>query len=468
MKIMNMTGKKSAFFKALGIIAATSILVSGCGGATRSKVQPQSLAEISQTSFDWKQYAGTTVNVMLVDHPWTNGFKATLADFMKETGIKVNLDVVSEDLYFDKLDAGFKIGNGPDVFMTGLDSTIVAQQRDGVIESLTRFINNPKLTTSDYNLADFPREVLDPAELLALNGKKELFGIPISTECYILFYNKHLVDKYLGGVVPTTMPDLISDAQLITKAGKGEVFGSVVRGLANADIDILTSLVYNQWSNTAGKISLPYNVWFKDSWNSPRMTDPSVVKGLSDYAALMAAGPPERFKVDWSMANDLFKQGKVAFYIDASVFQPGFEDRATSPVAGQVGYALLPTGAFGGGTGQWSWGIGVSSASKQKEAAWLLTQWFTDSARTALIGTYTGGPSRQSSAAIPAFNSKLNINFVTTVKIAMNTARPTSLINEDSAPIVAAITSNVIDMAKGKDPTSAAQNAQSQLKSLSK
>ena len=50
----------------------------------------------------------------------------------------------------------------------------------------------------------------------------------------------------------------------------------------------------------------------------------------------------------------------------------------------------------------------------------------------------------------------------------MNTARPTSLINEDSDPIVAAITSNVIDMAKGKDPTSAAQNAQSQLKYLSK
>jgi len=294
MKIMNRTGKKSAFFKALGIIAATSILVSGCGGATRSKVQPQSLDEISKTSFDWKQYSGTTVNVMLVDHPWTNGFKATLADFMKETGIKVNLDVVSEDLYFDKLAAGFRNANGPDVFMTGLDSTIVNQHREGVIESLTPFINNPKITASDYNLADFPKEVLDPAELPALNGKKELFGIPISTECYILFYNQHLVDKYLGGVVPTTMADLISDAQLITQAGKGEVFGSVVRGLANADIDILTSLVYNQWSSTAGKISLPYNVWFKDSWSSPRMTDPAVVKGLSDYAALMAAGPPNR------------------------------------------------------------------------------------------------------------------------------------------------------------------------------
>jgi hypothetical protein len=50
----------------------------------------------------------------------------------------------------------------------------------------------------------------------------------------------------------------------------------------------------------------------------------------------------------------------------------------------------------------------------------------------------------------------------------MNTARPTSIISENSDPIVSAITSNVIDMAKGKDPNSAAQNAQTQLKSLSK
>ena len=468
MKIMNWTSKRSVTFKALGLLTATSILVSGCGGATRGKVQPESLDQISKTNFNWKQYAGSTVNVMLVDHPWTNGFKATVADFTKETGIKVNLQVLPEDEYFDKLDKDFKTSTAPDVFMTGLDFAIANQQREGQIASLTPFINNPKLTSSNYNIGDFPKAVLDPAELTALNGKKELFGIPISTECYILFYNKHLVAKYLGGVVPTTMPDLIADAQLITKAGKGEVFGSVVRGLANADIDVLTSLVYNEWSSTGAEISLPYNVWFKDSWSTPRMTDPAIVKGLSDYAALMAAGPPNRFSVDWSAANDLFKQGKAAFYIDASVFQPGFEDRATSPVAGQVGYALLPTAAFGGGTGQWSWGIGVSQTSKQKEAAWFLTQWFTDSARTALLGTFTGGPPRQSSAAIPAFNSKLNINFVTTVKIAMNTARPTSLIGADVDPIVSAITSNVIAMAKGSDPNLAAQNAQRELKSLIK
>jgi hypothetical protein len=50
----------------------------------------------------------------------------------------------------------------------------------------------------------------------------------------------------------------------------------------------------------------------------------------------------------------------------------------------------------------------------------------------------------------------------------MNTARPTSLIGADVDPIVSAITSNVIAMAKGSDPNLAAQNAQRELKSLIK
>lgn len=468
MTAITRVGKLRALPKVLAIFVVLSVLLTGCGATARGKVQPQNINQNSDTAFDWKKYSGTTVNVMLVDHPWTKGFKANLNDFTKETGIKVHLQVVTEDLYADTLAKDFKNRTGPDVFMTGLDSGIVDQHREGLIESLTPFLNNPHLTTSDYNVADFPSEVLEPAQLPADNGKKELFGLPISTECYILFYNKYLVNKYLAGVVPGTMADLIADAQLITKAGKGEVFGSVVRGLAYSDTDVLTSFVYNEWSSTEGKISLPYNVWFKDSWKSPRLTDPAIVKGLSEYAALMAAGPPNRFSIDWAAANDLFKQGKAAFYLDASVFQPGFEDRSTSPIAGRVGYSLLPTGAFGGTTGQWSWGIGISSASKHKEAAWYLTQWFTDSARTALIGGFTGGPPRQSSAAIPAFNSKLNINFVSTVKIAMNTARPTSVISADLDPIVNAITRNVIEMAKGMDPHMAAEHAQEQLKSLNK
>jgi multiple sugar transport system substrate-binding protein len=255
---------------------------------------------------------------MMDEHPWTTGMKANLDAFTKATGIKVDVQAYGEDIYFDKMNQAIRTATSPDVFMTGLDFTVATQKDAGLLESLTPYINNPSLTSPDYNLADFPSGVLAPAQFPAASGATELYGIPISTECYILFYNKDLVAQYLGGKVPTTMPELIADAQLITKAGKGEVFGSLVRGVrASGIVDTPTGMVFNEWPSTAGTISLPYNVWFDGAWNKPRLTEPAIAKGLNDYASLIAAGPPNRFSLDWPDANTLFTQGKAAFYVDA-------------------------------------------------------------------------------------------------------------------------------------------------------
>ncbi|TRZ88042.1 MAG: sugar ABC transporter substrate-binding protein [Streptomycetaceae bacterium] len=460
-------GNSRRWMKALGLATAAAVLLSACGAGTGSK--STATGADATGSFDWKKYSGTSINVMMDEHPWTNGMKENLDAFTKATGITVNVASYGEDIYFDKMNQSIRTSKSPDVFMTGLDFTVATQKEAGLLESLTPYIDNPALTSPDYNLADFPNGVLAPAQFSGASGATELFGIPISTECYILFYNKDLVDKYLGGKVPTTMPELIADAQLITKAGKGEVFGSLVRGVrASGIVDTPTGMVFNEWPSTAGTIALPYNVWFDGAWNKPRLTDPAIAKGLSDYAALIAAGPPNRFSLDWPDANTLFTQGKAAFYVDASVFGPSFEDTAKSTIAGKVGYAPLPTGAVGGGTGLWSWGLGIASASKHKEAAWLFTQWFTNSDSTATIGAFTGGPPRQSAADLPAFNSKLDAGYVTAVKAAMSTARPTAVIKSDAEPILLVVVDAVIAMANGKNPTQVMKDAQSKLQSLVK
>ena len=455
------------WIRALGFATATALLLTACGAGTGSK--STATGADATGSFDWKKYSGTSLTVMMDEHPWTTGMKANLDAFTKATGIKVDVQAYGEDIYFDKMNQAIRTATSPDVFMTGLDFTVATQKDAGLLESLTPYINNPSLTSPDYNLADFPSGVLAPAQFPAASGATELYGIPISTECYILFYNKDLVAKYLGGKVPTTMPELIADAQLITKAGKGEVFGSLVRGVrASGIVDTPTGMVFNEWPSTAGTISLPYNVWFDGAWNKPRLTEPAIAKGLNDYASLIAAGPPNRFSLDWPDANTLFTQGKAAFYVDASVFGPGFEDKAKSTIAGKVGYTPLPTGAVGGGTGLWSWGLGIASASKHKEAAWLFTQWFTNSQSTATIGAFTGGPPRQSAADLPAFNSKLNIDYVNTVKAAMSTARPTAVIKSDAEPILLVIVDAVIAMANGKNPTQVMKDSQAKLQALAK
>ena len=46
---------------------------------------------------------------------------------------------------------------------------------------------------------------------------------------------------------------------------------------------------------------------------------------LAAYAGLLSAGPPNVLALDWPDASLLFQQGRAAFFIDASLFGPGFE-----------------------------------------------------------------------------------------------------------------------------------------------
>ncbi|MBN9613915.1 MAG: sugar ABC transporter substrate-binding protein, partial [Actinobacteria bacterium] len=399
---------------AIAAFAAVALAMTGCSAGMGGGTGGDDLGKASG-DFDWKRYDGQKISVMLNEHPWTDGVKQSIAEFEKATGITVDLKSYAEDLYFDKMNQALRTQNAPDLVMTGFDYSISTQEAAGLLEPLDDYVSSTSLTDGGYDLADYPAGVLAPGKLPAGQSDAKLYGIPISTETYILFYNKNLVDQYLGGKVPTTMDELIADSQKITSEGAGKVFGSVVRGVrSSAIVDIPTAFVINRWPD-AKTVQLPYNVWFDGAWDKPRMTDPNVVQGLDDYAKLLAAGPPNRLNIDWPDANSLFSQGKVAFYADASVFGPSFEDPSSSKIAGKVGYATLPKGSADGASGLWSWGLSMSKSSQHKGAAWLFMQWFTNKANTAKLGALTGGPARASSATMPEFADALQPDFVKTI-----------------------------------------------------
>lgn len=452
---------------ALGVATTVVLMLTACsagmGGGTGADDSKATGA------FDWKRYSGTTIDVMLDEHPWTNGVKDELSAFTEQTGIQVNVKTYAEDLYFDKMNQALRTSTAPDVVMTGFDYSVATQQAAGLLEPLTTYLNNASLTDSAYDLDDFPAGVLAPAELPSGSPDSALYGIPISTETYILFYNKKLVDEYLGGKVPATMDELTAAAEKITQEGGGDIYGSVVRGVRSAAIvDTPTAVVLNEWSRSSAGIELPYNVWFDGGWGNPRMTDAAIVKGLDNYAKLIAAGPPNRFNLDWPDANALFSQGKAAFYLDASVFGPTFEDPTQSKIAGSVGYSPLPTGASGGTTGLWSWGLSMAKSSAHKGAAWTFMQWITDKQHTAALGALTGGPPRQSSGSISTYTDKLNPAYVAAVTSALSTAQPTAIMKADAEPLLLEIVDTVLAMANGVDPEKAAQDAQDKLAALGK
>jgi multiple sugar transport system substrate-binding protein len=91
--------------------------------------------------------------------------------------------------------------------------------------------------------------------------------------------------------------------------------------------------------------------------------------------------------VTWYDGMETFAAGLAGMYPDADFFAATYEDPQKSKVAGKVGYALLPPGPAGSTySGLYTWALGMSSATKNKGAAWLFIQWAT-SPRTLLTAT---------------------------------------------------------------------------------
>ncbi len=419
-------------------------------------------------AFDWKRFAGTEITLLLNEHPWTVGLRPHVKEFEDLTGIKVNLQALADDLYWDKMELAIRSSKPEaDVYFMPMDSTAYTQWTAHCAASLTPFLNDPSLTAPGYDLEDFPIGFRSVAMYPPGEANAELYGIPITFETYILFYNKDLIGKYLGGQVPETMDELIQAAAKITKESNGEVYGAVVRGIRSDTImDTVTGVVLNSWGSDP--TPLPQNVWFDNDWAKPRFTDPRIAEGLAYYAGMMKAAPPNIQSIDWQDASRLFQQGKAAFFIDASLFGPGFEDPKESQVAGKVGYAPLPKSSRGAMTGHWMWGLGIPANSAHKEAAWYFIQWATSKEVEPKIGTATGGAPRLSTWSNPAYASTLNADYVTAVQTAMKNSRPTAVFREGWKEAAVMIVDAIQAIYGGEEPVKATADLQKRVSEIVK
>ena len=197
-----------------------------------------------------------------------------LDQFQQETGITVNVQPYSEDLYFDKMEQNLRSTQSADVYFLPMDSTGFSDFNAHLIEPLTPYVTDANKTTADYNISDFPAGFLQPGTYPPGDPSANLYGIPISFETYILFYNKDLLAKYENGKLPTTFDELLTMAADINSKGAADgVSGAVMRGIrSDAIMDTLSGVVWNAWG--AADAPPPYGLWFDGAWTKPRLTDP--------------------------------------------------------------------------------------------------------------------------------------------------------------------------------------------------
>ncbi|BDI22566.1 ABC transporter substrate-binding protein [Herbiconiux sp. L3-i23] len=350
--------RRSARFATVALaITASTALLAGCAGGDGGGASDDGAGATGD--FDWERYDGATIEVLLNQHPWQQAIEPRIAEFEDLTGITVNVTALPEEQFRQRVQVNLSARSDDlDVFMTGPTAEGRLFQQNGWYADLSEFIDNPSLTSEDYDYDDFSADVLAADTI-----DDEVIGVPIQIETTMLYYRTD-VFKALGLTPPTTLDELQSSAEAITAAG--ELYGFTGRGKGASATSQFTPFLYNegaQWNTEDGEAAF-------DTAEG--------IDAFTYYGDLVRENGPEgAVNNSWQEILPLFQQGRVAMFPDSSVFAPQLLDPEQSTVSENVGFLPVPSGPGGDTQAFYGWDLALSNFSENQGASWLFMQWAT-------------------------------------------------------------------------------------------
>ena len=332
----------------------------------------------------WKKYAGTTIEANLIKGPRGELLQKYAGEFTELTGIKVGSEVIPEQQQRQK--AVIELASGrPSFDVVHVSYHVQKRQfeKAGWLADVSGFMKDPDLTAPDLTESDFSAAGLQ----FAKSDNGPMHSLPWSVDYFILYYNKEIIARK-GVAVPKTFDEMGAAAEALTDAKEG-VYGFVGRGLRNANMTLWTNFFLN------------YGGEFLDAKGNILTDGPEAIEATKLYQRLLTkVAPPGVDGFNWMESMAAFTQGRAAMWIDGVGWAPPLEDPNASRIVGKVGYTLVPAGPKGQYSATYGDGIGITQASKNKEAAWLYCQW--------AVSKTMGARLLQSGGGVPFRNSILN------------------------------------------------------------
>ena len=216
---------------AMGLCAMLLLGSTGCsnqGGNTETKQVPQPEKEQAaettvageESSFDWKQFDGTTIVASVPNNVHWNSVKEYIPEFTELTGINVELDVLANNNLHDKQLLEFSKPESDFDIVAYIVSWKSEYNRAGGLEVLDPYFEDPSITYPEYDIEDFAPAFFELAG--KVDGVKDyldgpdakLVGLPFGTETSIMAYRKDLFEKY-EIKVPETYGEVMEAARII-------------------------------------------------------------------------------------------------------------------------------------------------------------------------------------------------------------------------------------------------------------
>jgi multiple sugar transport system substrate-binding protein len=179
------------------------------------------IGAVEAADFDWGRFKGKDVTIRMIDQKrvWSTLVSGWLPEFEGLTGIKVQLDVLPQEQYNQRIGVEAASGAGQiDIFTTLPGQEGIKLFRAGFVTPVDEYLRSPNLTAADFDPGDFMKPAFE-----GMRDKGMMFALPVATEVGMLFYRKDLFEKH-GVKVPATMDELEQAAKTLTiKGADGKV-----------------------------------------------------------------------------------------------------------------------------------------------------------------------------------------------------------------------------------------------------
>ena len=364
-------------------------------------------------------YKGTTIRVLDEITPLQETLSKIVPEFEKETGIKVEWELLNHFEVINKGQADMLSGRGhyDAVMLHGFQ--VGPMLTAGVIRPIDDLIQNPKLFNPKLDVADF---IPIPYKSLSFANGKQI-GFVNWNYNQVYWARADLLNnpeekaafkaKYGYELAPAKTIEQMRDIAEFFTRKKGEklagntldsdFYGIVLEGIKGGST--FGTLWRDFIKNYGGDIM--------DAEGHPTFDRPENVEALKMWAALWKFAPPGIAEYSLVDVPTVMGKGIAAQTLAWSDFVLGVDKPGVSPFAGQFVYAPIPVkaGASTPRSAEAEPSITViSAASKHPEATFLFLEWLVDKKQQdKLIALGQGGvPVRESSWALPAIKDSSN------------------------------------------------------------
>ncbi len=307
--------------------------------------------------------------------------ESLIPDFVRETGIKVDLQVLPYPQLRQRSMADFVSGTA--------NSDVYAQDiiwlgewaKNGYVRPLDDLI------ARDIKPAD-AADILPGAFNALSKWDGKTWSMPFGAYYFLNFYRKDLFDQ-AGLKAPVTLADVDAAAEKLTDKGKNQ-FGISMPYQRGGPI---TSWFLSTYTGAGGRLLRNPPTDF-----SPTLDSPEALAVLKHYLGWLKFAPNGAIGHHWNDQTVAMQTGRLAMAPSFSINGTEFAKPEVSSIAGKVGYTTMPrlnaatppVIPFGG------WALGINAKTRKIEDSWTFIKWLTSASVQTRLAMLNGTPVRYS------------------------------------------------------------------------